>query len=73
MLVFGVDVPLVELILAIAIILLLLLVEAIVIVSLVIRQLNKAKKQEELLEKLSENILSLKKAEMETLDKLRKR
>ncbi len=73
MLVFGVDVPLVELILAFAVIMFILLFEVIVVLSIVIRQLNKTKKQEELLAKLSEILLDVKKAEIEELDKLKKK
>ncbi len=69
----SVDVPLVEVMFALAILLFLLLVEAIVIVGLLIRQNSKTKKLAELIETLSETILSIKKAEIEELDRLRGR
>lgn len=71
MLVFGVDVPLIEVVLGLSIVIFVLLFEAIIIVSLLIKQLNKAKKVTELIEKLSETILAIKKAEIEQLDKLK--
>lgn len=43
MLVFGIDIPLVEIILTLGIIMFLLLIECIVIISLLIKQLNKVK------------------------------
>ncbi len=50
MLVFGIDVPLIEIIFAMAIILFLLLVESIVVVSLLARQMGKTKRLSELIE-----------------------
>jgi len=73
MLVFGIDIPLVEVILALAIILFLLLIEAIVVIALMVKQLNKTKNLSELTEKMTEALLSIKKAEIEELDKLRGR
>ncbi|MBU0460429.1 MAG: hypothetical protein KKH52_05125 [Nanoarchaeota archaeon] len=43
MLVFGVDIPLVEIILTLGVIMFILLIEGIVIISLLIKQLNKVK------------------------------
>ncbi|MEK6938177.1 MAG: hypothetical protein AABX04_03990 [Nanoarchaeota archaeon] len=73
MLVFGVDVPLIEVILALAIILFLLLVEAIVVIALLIKQLQKTKKLGELMEKMADALLAIKKAEIDELDKIRRR
>jgi len=73
MLVFGVDIPLIEVILAFAIIIFLLLIEAIVVISILVKQLSKTKKLGELVEKLSETLLSIKKAEIEELDKIKGR
>jgi len=73
MLVFGIDVPLVEVVFALAIIMFLLLVESIIVISLLVKQLNKTKTLGELVQKLSETILQIKKAEMDELDKLRGR
>jgi hypothetical protein len=73
MLVFGLDIPLVEIILIFAIIIFLLLVETVVIISLLIKQLNKTKNLGVLIEKLSETLLQIKKAEIEELDKLKRK
>jgi cell division protein FtsB len=73
MLVFGVDIPLIEIILAFAIIIFILLAEALVIILLLTRQLNQTKKVTELVQKMSETILAVKKAEMEQLDRFRKK
>lgn len=71
MLVFGVDVPLVEIVFVFAIIAGLLLTEAIIVILLLMKQMNKAKKVLELVENLSSTILSIKKAEIEELDRLK--
>jgi len=73
MLVFGVDVPLIELMLALAIILFLLLIEAIVVIALMVKQLHKSRQLGEVMEKMSEALLSIKKAEIEELDRIRGR
>ncbi|MFA6462354.1 MAG: hypothetical protein WCV90_08900 [Candidatus Woesearchaeota archaeon] len=73
MLVYGIDIPLIEVVLALSIILFLLLVEAIVVISLMIKQLNKTKSLADLVEKMTEALLAIKKAEIEELDKLRGR
>ena len=73
MLIFGIDVPLIELILAFVIVLFLVLVEAIIIISLLVKQLSKTKKLGDLIEKLSGTLLEIKKKEIEELDKLKKR
>ena len=71
MLVFGVDVPLVEIVFVLAIIAGLLLLEATIVIMLLMKQMNKAKKVLELVENLSATILSIKKAEIEELDRLK--
>ena len=73
MLIFGVDVPLLEVVLAFAIITLLLLVEAIVIIALLGKQMAKMKKLGELIEKLSDTLLEIKKKEIEELDRIRRK
>lgn len=73
MLVFGMDIPLVEIVLVFALIIFLLLVEAIIVISLLIKQLTKTKNLGMLIEKLSETLLEIKKAEIEELDKLKGR
>ena len=72
MLIFGIDVPLIELILAFVVVLFLVLVEAIIIISLLVKQLNKTKKLGDLIEKLSSTLLQIKKKELEELDKLKR-
>lgn len=73
MLVFGINVPLVEVMLVMAVIIFILLIEAIVVISLQIRQLNKSRKLGGLIETLSETLLEIKKAEIEELDKLKRK
>ncbi len=73
MLIFGINVPLVEIILTLGIIMFILFVEAVIVISLLIKQLQRTKQLSELIERLSETILSIKKAEIEELDSLRKR
>lgn len=73
MLIFGLDIPLVEIILTLGLIMFILFVEAVIVISLLIKQLQRTRQLGELVEKLSETILSIKKAEIEELDSLRKR
>ena len=73
MLVFGIDMPLVEIVFAIAIIILILLIESLVVIMLLLKQMSKTKKVGEAVEKLSEAILQIKRAEIEELDKLSRR
>lgn len=73
MLVFGIDVPLIEVIFVFLIISFILLIEIIVIVALLVKHTNKSKKLTDLVEKLSETILEIKKAEIQELDKLKRR
>jgi hypothetical protein len=73
MLVFGIDIPLVEVLFVLGIIIGILLVESIVVISLLIKQMNKTNKLASLVQKLSETLLEIKKAEIEELDKLRKK
>ena len=73
MLVYGIDIPLVEVILAFAIIIFIILAEAIIIIALMVKQLNKTKNLGDLLLKLSETLLEIKHKEIEELDKLQKK
>lgn len=72
MLVFGVDIPLVEMLLALILIVFILLAEAIIVLALLLRQMSKTRKLGELTYQLSESILEMKKKELEELDKLKK-
>lgn len=73
MLIFGVDVPLVEIILTFAILIFLLFVETVVVLILLVQQMNKTRKLGDLLTRLSETILSIKKKEIEELDALKRK
>ncbi|MFH1275668.1 MAG: hypothetical protein ABIH82_00995 [Candidatus Woesearchaeota archaeon] len=73
MLVFGVDIPLIEIILALLVMIFILFLEAIIVIGMQIKQMNKTTKLGELVEKLSDTILQIKKAEIEELDKLKKK
>ena len=73
MLVFGVDIPLVEIFLVFAIVIFILLVESVIIIALLVKQQQKTKNMGLLLEKLSQILLEIKKAEIDELDKLRSR
>ena len=73
MLVLGADIPLVEIIFVLAVITFILLLEAVIIVSLLISQTNKNKRLVQTIEKLSENLLAIKKAELGELDKLKRK
>lgn len=72
MLVFGVDIPLVEIILIFGVVIFILLVESVIIIALLVKQLQKTKNVGVLLEKLSQTLLEIKKAEIDELDRLRR-
>ena len=73
MLVFGIDVPLVEVVFTFAIIILILLIESLIVIVLLLKQAQKSTKIGEAVEKLSEAILQIKRAEIEELDRLGRR
>ncbi|MBI4009646.1 MAG: hypothetical protein HY361_00425 [Candidatus Aenigmarchaeota archaeon] len=73
MLTFGVDIPLVEILLTFGIIIFILLVESVIIIGLLVKQLQKTKNVGMLLERLSQVLLEIKKAEIDELDKLRRK
>ncbi len=73
MLAFGVDIPLVEILLTFGIIIFILLVESVIIIGLLVKQLQKTKNVGMLLERLSQVLLEIKKAEIDELDKLRRK
>ncbi len=60
-LVFGVDVPLIELLLVFGVIIFLLLLEAVVVIGILVKQLQKTKQLSALTVQLSESLLKLKK------------
>ncbi|MBI2668842.1 hypothetical protein HYX14_03290 [Candidatus Woesearchaeota archaeon] len=73
MLVFGVDVPLVEVVVGLVIISFILFIEAIVVIILLLKHQNKSKEVTVLQQRMAETLLDLKKAEVDVLDKLRKK
>ena len=72
-LVGGVDIPLIEVILVFGVVVFILLVESIIIIGLLVKQLQKTKNVGVLLERLSQVLLEIKKAEIDELDKLRRK
>lgn len=72
-LVGGIDIPLVEVILVFGVVIFILLIESIIIISLLVKQLQKTKNVGVLLERLSQVLLEIKKAEIDELDKLRRK
>ncbi len=73
MLVFGIDIPLIEILLVFSIIIFILLIEAIVVIAILMSQLNKMKGLATLLDRLSGTILDVKKTEMEEIDRLKRK
>ena len=73
MLVFGIDVPLIEVVFVLARVVFSLLVEAIVLIGMLINQSKKSRKLVDLVEKLSQTLLEIKKAEIQELDKLKRK
>jgi hypothetical protein len=73
MLFFGADIPLVEVIFVLLLVAFIVLVEVVIIVSLLLKQTNKSKQLVNLLEKLTDTILEIKKVEIAELDKLKRR
>ncbi|HLC98235.1 MAG TPA: hypothetical protein VJC21_05660 [Candidatus Nanoarchaeia archaeon] len=63
-LVFGVDVPLIELLLVFGVIIFLLLIEAVVVIGILVKQLQKTKQLSALTVQLSESLLKLKEGMM---------
>ena len=72
MIVFGVDIPLVEIIFTMSIIIFILLIESIIVVMVLIKQMNKTKKTHELLQNLSDTLLKIKEVELKELDKIKR-
>ncbi len=73
MLVFGVDVPLIEIVFILAIILFVVLIEVIIIISMLVRQTNKSKDLSMSIERLTEALLNVKHAEMKELEMLKRK
>lgn len=73
MLVFGVDIPLVEVTIALALVLFILLIEALIIIILLMKQMGKSKQLGDMITKLTETILEVKDKEIERMDKVKGR
>ncbi|MEK6899730.1 MAG: hypothetical protein AABX05_01270 [Nanoarchaeota archaeon] len=73
MLIFGIDVALVEIVFIMGIITIILLIESLIIISLMVSQMRKTKNIGLLLERLSQVLLEIKKAEIQELDMIKGR
>ena len=72
MLVFGVDVPLLEMILVFVILVIIVLIEVIVVMFLTMKHMNKSKESHELVSDLAEVLLQVKQEEQKTIDAVRR-
>ena len=57
MLVFGIDIPLVEIIFTLAVIMFILFIESVFIIMMLVKQMNKTKQMGELIQNLSNTLL----------------
>ena len=71
--VFGVDVPLVELILAFSIVTLIVLIEVTVIMVILLYQLKRSREITGHMERMSNTLLTLEKEELKALEKTKRR
>ena len=69
MIIFGIDVPLVEILFTLTIIMFILFIESIIVVILMFRQMNKTKKLSETIQSISETLLEIKKAEVQQMSR----
>lgn len=72
-LLFGVDIPLIQIIVIFFIISFLVLVEIIIVMLILTKMLEKAKVRDELQKKMLETLLEIKKKESEEIDRLRRK
>ncbi len=72
MLVFGVDVPLIEVVFILVIVSIIILAEIIVVVILLMRNLKKTKEVGDLLKELSNILLEVKKEELREIERLKR-
>ncbi len=70
---FGVDIPLVEVTIALALVLFILLIETLIIIILLMKQMGKSKQLGDMITKLTETILEVKDKEIERMDKIKGR
>tara|TARA_Y100000310_G_C20142381_1_gene560843 strand:+ start:193 stop:414 length:222 start_codon:yes stop_codon:yes gene_type:complete len=73
MIVFGIDIPLVEIIFTLAVIMFILFIESLFIILMLVRQMNKTKKMAELIQNLSGTLLEVKRTEVEGFQNLKKK
>lgn len=73
MIIFGFDIPLVEVILILTVVIVVLLVESLILIALLVSQSSKIKRVSQLVQELSQTILQIKDAEIKELDKLKGR
>lgn len=72
MLVFGIEIPLIELLFALVIVIFILLIEIIVVIILLMQNLKKSKEMSVLLNKMSQLLLEVKRAEVKVIRDLKK-
>ena len=72
MLVFGIDIPLIEVIFGLVLVSFIILAEIVVVVILLMKNLSRTKEMAELLNKLSNVLLEVKREEMKEIEKLKK-
>ena len=71
MLVFGIDIPLIEVIFGLVLVSFIILAEIVVVVILLMKNLSRTKEMAELLNKLSNVLLEVKREEMKEIEKLK--
>ncbi len=72
MLVFGVDIPLIEVVFVLVIVSIIILIEIIVIVVLLTRNLKKTREVGDLLKELSNILLEVKREELKEIERLKR-
>lgn len=72
MLVFGINIPLIELVLTFIIIIFILLIEAAVVIFMLLKQLKRTKKLSDLIVNLSNAILEIKGKEIAAISRLKR-
>jgi len=73
MIVYGFDIPMIEILLAVIIISFILLIEAIVVIIFLVKQQHKIKAQMELLHQFSGTLMEIKNVEMKMMRMLKAR
>ncbi len=73
MIVFGIDIPLVEIIFTLAVIMFILFIESVFIIMMLVKQMNKTKQMGELIQNLSNTLLEVKRTEVQGFRDLKKK